>query len=279
MEYRALLWPDGLTRTEVFVLKLGGSVMTDKTRERSPRLKIIDEIAEIISLSGKRLLIVHGGGSFAHPTASKYELQAGYRDPSQLMGYAATKRGLLELQGIILDALIRHGVAAIPFTTSSFVSAKGGRINSMDTRAMRRLFQLGLPPVLSGDVVADEALGFSIVSGDQLAPALAIEFQASQVIFGCDVDGVFTEDPKRSPNARLIPKVDRSAIDRIVESAGPSSAPDVTSGMAGKLRESKRLVEAGIPATIVNLTNPQNLKALLEGRGCPCTRIVPGARS
>ncbi len=268
-----------MNRPEVIVLKLGGSVVTDKTRERSPRLKIIDEIAEIISGSGRRFLIIHGGGSFAHPTAARYNLQTGYRDPSQLIGYAKTKQGLLQLQALILDALIRHGVPAIPFTTSSFVCAERGRIYSVEIQPIKRLFKLGLTPVLSGDVVADTALGFSIVSGDQLAPTMAIEFEASQVIFGCDVDGVFTEDPKKSPRAKLIPTIDISNIDRIAESAGASAAIDVTSGMSGKLIESKRLLETGIGVTVVNLTKPQNLQALLEGRECPCTRIVPIERN
>ena len=59
-------------------MKLGGSVITDK-RSQTPkcRRKNIHRIAEIISKSNKKIIIVHGAGSYAHPLAKKYKINKG----------------------------------------------------------------------------------------------------------------------------------------------------------------------------------------------------------
>jgi len=205
------------------ILKLGGSVVTDKGEDFSPRLALIEEIAAIISRSGKRFILVHGGGSFAHPIAARYGLEKGYRDPSQLIGLAKTKQGLVRLQALILEALIREGIPAVAFMASSFARSESGRIRSLFLEPMRSLFAIGVTPLVSGDIVADSVLGFSVVSGDQLASALAIEFGAGKVIFGSDVNGVYTEDPKRDAKAQLIRTVDMSTIDGLASTAGSSA--------------------------------------------------------
>ncbi len=52
----------------------------------------------------------------------------------------------------------------------------------------------------------DSEQGFAILSGDQLIVRLAIELDAERVIFGSDVDGIFTSNPKLDKNAKLIHK-------------------------------------------------------------------------
>lgn len=257
------------------VLKLGGSVITDKNREFQANLALIGEIAREVSRIKNQLILVHGAGSFAHPLARKHGLHEGFRDASQLMGLAETKRRLTDLSQILLGAFVRAGLPVVHFMTSSILYAERGRIAAIEMGPLRRLVKLGVVPMLSGDVVVDTATGLSIVSGDQIAPTMAIEFNAEMVIFGCDVDGVYHGDPKKDPNAKLVEKITPSMIDDLANSVGGSSAADVTRGMAGKLMESKRLLEVGTEVVIMNLTRPQDLTKLLNGKEIRCTRLVP----
>ncbi|MDR0797209.1 MAG: acetylglutamate kinase, partial [Nitrososphaerota archaeon] len=93
------------------ILKLGGSAITDKTVESSPKNEIINRLAgEIKRADLDNLIIVHGGGSFGHPTAAKYGIQCGYKEENltQKFGYAETHHMMTILNGIVMDALILH---------------------------------------------------------------------------------------------------------------------------------------------------------------------------
>ena len=62
------------------VLKLGGSVITDKNGELAARTEVINRLAEEIALARKEsLIIIHGGGSFGHPTANKHAIKEGLK--------------------------------------------------------------------------------------------------------------------------------------------------------------------------------------------------------
>ena len=67
------------------ILKLGGSAITDKTAEATPKTEIINRVAEEIKRADlDNLIVVHGGGSFGHPAAERYGLKDGFKeDPAQ----------------------------------------------------------------------------------------------------------------------------------------------------------------------------------------------------
>ena len=71
------------------ILKIGGSVITDKNGELAARTEVINRLAEEIQKAGlKNLIIVHGGGSFGHPTAQKYGIKEGLKNETQHIGFA-----------------------------------------------------------------------------------------------------------------------------------------------------------------------------------------------
>jgi isopentenyl phosphate kinase len=259
----------------LLIIKLGGSAITDKRRGCVAKRKVIDEISGEVAKVKERLILIHGAGSFGHPIVKEYGIHLGFRNRSQLTGYAETKYRLTELTRIILEALRSHKVPAAPFMPSSFMVAENGRLLKVEVEPLERLLELGLVPVLHGDIVADTKMGFSVVSGDQIAAYLAEKMNARMVIFGCDVDGVFTADPKTNRKAELIRVIKLSTVKDVMRSVGGPAAPDVTQGMLGKLKEGLRLVEKGIEVVIMNLTKPEGLTSIVEGRDARCTRFVP----
>jgi isopentenyl phosphate kinase len=262
-------------KNDLLIIKLGGSIITNKREKFKAKIKQINKICKVISELNKRMILVHGGGSFAHPIAKKYQLNLGYKSRDQLIGYSETKIKLIELSEIILKALKRSNLPSILFLPSSFIIAKNGRIFKIDLEPLKMLLDLSIVPLLSGDIVPDYEKGFSIVSGDQIATELALKLKAEKVIFGCDVDGIFTKDPKKNKNAEIIPIIKPSMFKEIVKMISKSSCIDVTHGMLGKLKEGIRLAKNGIEAVILNLNNPNNLKRFIEGKKVLCSRILP----
>jgi len=256
------------------IIKLGGSVITDKRREFFAKVDMIERIAGEIAKIRSSLILIHGAGSFGHPIVKKYGLHLGYRNKRQLEPLSETKSRLMDLDKILVRRLRKHGVPVVSFMPSSFMLASRGRIAEADLKPLKTFLELGVVPLLCGDVVPDEEIGFSVISGDQIAIYLAERMNARLVIFGCDVDGVYSADPKKNPDATLIEVVTPFTFKKLLQTAGEPASPDVTGGMVGKIRESLRLVEKGIDVVIMNLTKPQDLAKLMKGKKVSYTRLV-----
>jgi isopentenyl phosphate kinase len=248
----------------VIILKLGGSLITDKTKQFEVRTDVLKRLAEEIKDSSKEeLIVVHGGGSFGHPVASKYRLQDGFKNKEQIEGLVATRKAMGELSRSVINAFHQHKLPVVAIQPSANITCKNGRIEEIDTDLIKRFLELGTIPVLFGDVVLDKKLGFCILSGDQITTFLAEKFKAERVILAADVDGVFDKNPKKFENAKLIPKI--SSTDEDVLSNLKTQEGDVTRGIKGKLEELVILAKRGVPSQIINATVPGRLKRALEG--------------
>ncbi|MCL1971360.1 MAG: isopentenyl phosphate kinase [Candidatus Bathyarchaeota archaeon] len=239
------------------ILKLGGSAITDKTVEASPRNEIINRLAEEIKRADlDNLIIVHGGGSFGHPTAAKYGIQDGYKeeDLTQKFGCAETHHMMTILNGIVMDALILHEVPAISVAPSNCIVTENRKIKNFDDTVFKTMSKLSFTPVMYGDTVMDENLGFTILSGDQLVTYLALKYNAEKIIIGVDTDGIFDADPKTMPEAQPIKHLTLAELKALQPKLGKAAGTDVTGGMAGKIAELIPAVEAGIPITVTGAT-------------------------
>ncbi|MGD2142431.1 MAG: isopentenyl phosphate kinase [Candidatus Bathyarchaeota archaeon] len=246
------------------VLKLGGSVITFKDEISTANREQINRLSREIKAAWPiPLVLVHGGGSFGHPVAKKYGIIEGFKSKRQILGFARTHQAMVALNTIFVDSLLSVGVPALSVTPSSFITTKEGRITRIDFENVGRLVVKGILPVLYGDTVLDTEKGFTILSGDQLTVRLGISLGVSKIIFGVDVDGVFTSNPKISPDARLIERLPLEKLDGFVR-IGEAITTDVTGGMLGKVSEAKTAVEMGMKVQIVNATQPDVIfKALI----------------
>jgi len=243
-------------------------VITDKEKPCTPSLKEIDSAMKEIAISqSKRIVIVHGGGSFGHPTAKEYGLQKGYLNPSQIMGVAKTRQSMMELNKIVIDSGIKNGLPCVSISPSSFIQTESKRIVQIHTAVINDFLDLGSIPVLFGDVVTDKTTRFCILSGDQLTARLATEHRASKVILAVDVDGVYDADPKTNPQARLIPVLNSARARYLMSSRMTSGiGHDVTGGMIAKVGEMVPVVESGATVSFVNGLRPGLLLDALSGK-------------
>ena len=67
----------------MFIVKLGGSVITDKSRENSFKQEIANRLSREIKNANKKSIIIHGAGSFGHILAKKYNLDQGFKSDEQ----------------------------------------------------------------------------------------------------------------------------------------------------------------------------------------------------
>jgi isopentenyl phosphate kinase len=253
------------------ILKLGGSVVTHKDGQKTPNTDAIKRLAhEVASAGPRRLVVIHGGGSYGHPLAKEYDISDGYSSPRQMSGFSLTHQAMVELNKLVVEAFLAEGVPAMSIAPSSFIITEDRRIADADFSVVSRATESGFVPVLYGDTVLDSVLRFTILSGDQLAAKIAISLGAKRIIFCVDVDGVYTANPKLAKEARLIEELSLSQMRGMVR-IGEALSTDVTGGMLGKIQEAGEAVEAGVEVQLVNALRPDIVKDALRGEKIRCT--------
>jgi isopentenyl phosphate kinase len=263
-----------LSEPKPTILKIGGSVITDKSRELAARTKDMSRLVEEIQKANvQNLIIVHGGGSFGHPVAQQYAIKEGFKEENQKIGFAETHHVMTVLNGLFMDALIWRNVPAVSITPTSCIITKKGRIQCFEEAPLKMLSKMGFLPVMYGDAVVDTELGFTILSGDQLVSYVATRFNAERIIIGVDVDGLYDADPKIKKTAKMFGHLTLAELKTLQNKLGEPTACDVTGGMFGKIAELMPAIEQGIPATIVNATKPNYIYKALKGEKVEGTLI------
>ncbi|MEF8757613.1 MAG: isopentenyl phosphate kinase [Halobacteriales archaeon] len=236
------------------VLKLGGSVITDKDRAETLDAPALDAAADAVADAWDGgpdgLVLVHGGGSFGHHNAEEYGVSAteGTRDADAV---AAIHGAMTALNRFVLSRLHERGVPAVPVHPLSAAHRDGEANLDLPTGQVATLLGEEFVPVLHGDVIAHVGAGATIVSGDELVVALARGVDADRVGVCSTVPGVLDADD------RVIPEI--ASFGDVADVLGASDATDVTGGMAGKVRT---LSDLPVPASIFG---PDDLAAFLDG--------------
>ena len=236
----------------MLLIKLGGSVISDKRIYRRFRRGAVEEIA--YHLPKKDMIIVHGGGSFGHILADKYEITNGF-DKWKVMGFAEIGRDMMLLNLKILDILIKNGIPAVSMPPHSYL-IMGKRLN---LEIFENLLHYNFVPLTYGDVAFDRDRGINICSGDYLMLELAKKFRPEKVIFLSDVDGVFTKHP-RNKDAKLI-KVLNGNFD--VETS--IRVRDVTGGMGEKIKLMRKIAKYS-SVYLINGFHPERIDHILKGK-------------
>jgi isopentenyl phosphate kinase len=252
---------------KLIIIKVGGSVITQK-ESNTPAINW-DNLATMASQLGilkksgsPKYVLIHGVGSFGHPIVKQSGIDKGINNASQLLAFAQTQYLQNKLNCLVVGCLHKNNINAIPSQLSAHAVMEKGRLIKLSLDAMRGMLSIGLVPVCFGVPAYDVKLGCSILSGDQIAPFLAMKLGANRIIEACDVDGIFDRNPKIDPAARLIPEIRLDDCGEIEKSLSGSLAIDVTGGMRQKFFELAVAARSGIPSSIVHFTK---LASAIEG--------------
>ena len=244
---------------ELIFLKLGGSLITDKTQPYTPRLDIIEDVALQISTVLKdqpdlRLVLGHGSGSFGHVAASEYQTREGFvpsasplllreRDQTEenyWKGFAEVWYQASALNRFIMKALNKVNVPSIALPPSANVIASDGQVTIWETTAIRMALAAGLVPVIYGDVTFDEVRGGTILSTEDLFGFLARALNPERILLAGLESAVWEDFPART---RKIETITPQSFLEIKAGVGKAEGADVTGGMESKVTEMLNLVQ------------------------------------
>ena len=268
----------------MYVVKLGGSVITDKRKLYCFRPAVARRLLGEIKASGEKVVLVHGAGSFGHIMATKYRLKYGLRDDAQRLGVAIVQRDVRDLNLRMVKLALDAGLRPVSIPPAMTVLNDDGAIANFNSAVFQACAAQGLTPVTFGDVVFDMSLGFSICSGDDLALELSRVLKPKKAVFVADADGIFDKDPKNHEDARLLERVDGRALGRLKRHARTcrkcteNKDRDATGGMLRKIEIMLEISKLGTGAVILNGLVPGRLKDCLKGRKVAGSSTVPGKR-
>ena len=273
------------------ILKIGGSSISNKmllykalktqtaedikaalTLELPIIEKIAAEIGALYEAGIKNMIILTGVGSPGHFTVLKYALHKGFSgNRSQHMGLLDAQIAVNRLRQSLLEAFFKFNVPVVQVYASSIYESDKMRVVRGDTTNLERFLNIGVIPIISGDMVPDKTMGYSVLSGDQILLDLAKKFQPKKIILGSDVDGLFDSDPKVNPNAQLIPEVTENKIEGLIQQL---EGGDASGQMKGKLIEIKNLLDLGFrDILLLNINKPGVLKKAVNENSGRFTRF------
>jgi isopentenyl phosphate kinase len=237
------------------VLKLGGSLITEKERAETLDGAALDAAADAVAdaIGGGTaadLALVHGAGSFGHHYADKHgvTVDEGTADAGAALEIHGS---MTTLNRFVLSRLHDRGVDALPVHPLSAGARDTDATLDLSRSSARTMLGEGVVPVSHGDVIAHEGRGATIISGDEVVVDWATGLDADRVGLCSTVDGVYDE------SGDVIDHIDD--FDAVADALGGSDATDVTGGMAGKVRT---LLGLDAPAFVFGR---DDLPAFLDG--------------
>jgi isopentenyl phosphate kinase len=223
-------------------LKLGGSLLTDKTEKEALRRDTLARIAaEIASARAAQpdlaLVLGHGSGSFGHVAAAKHNTRHGVHSPAEWLGFAEVNDAAARLNRHVIQALLEAGVPAIGLSPMASAQVEDGRIVVLAVQPVEAALHAGLVPVVYGDVAFDTVRGGTIISTEEIMTFLAGSLHPSWFLLAGETEGVL------DGQSRVVPSIHRRNLAEIQPALGGSRGTDVTGGMAAKVLAMLSLVE------------------------------------
>ena len=246
------------------VVKVGTSTLAHPTGRLN--IRRVEELVKVLSdlkNAGHQLILVSSGA--IGMGVGKLNLPGRPADMPTKQAAAAVGQCELMYTYDKLFADYNHTVAQLLLT--------GEDVNFPDRRqnfenAMNRLLELNaLPVVNENDAVATDEVGVSTTIGenDTLSAIVAQLVDAQMLILLSDIEGLYTADPRKDPDARLIPTVE-AVTPEIEALAGGAGSGLGTGGMATKLKAAKMVTAVGCDMVITNGEHPERLYDIADGK-------------
>lgn len=242
------------------IVKVGTSTLTHRSGHLNIRhVEMLCKVLSDIKNAGHEVVLVSSGA--IGMGVGKLNLSA---RPEDMPGkQAAAAVGQCELM-YIYDKLFseyNHTVAQL-LLTGEDLEDRARHVNFVNT--LNRLLELEVLPVINeNDTIATEEISFG--DNDRLGALVAAAVSAELLVVLSDIDGLYTSDPRKDPEARLIPEV-RTITEEMKESAGGKGSALSTGGMATKLAAAGIAMDAGCDMVIMNGAKPEDLYLLLDGK-------------
>lgn len=230
----------------MLLLKLGGSVITNKEKPLSARTKTIYNIVSKLKRIDEPLVIVHGGGSYGHYWSVKFGM---HTKPAKYdnKGVAIVKKSMVDLNKIILDSFLKNKLNPYGLPPTDFVS--GNKPIPKKIKEIKKIASSGLIPITYGDALWYGKKKSYILSGDKIMTMLAKVLRPRLSIFLLNVDGLFLDFKQK----KLINDIkdEKPSFTKI--------SNDVTGGMKRKVDEASKISKMGLKVFFTNGNKPERI--------------------
>lgn len=238
----------------MILIKLGGSIITNKEKALSPRRKTIENIVKNLKKIDEPTIIVHGGGSYGHYWSVKYDMHTKERK-YDLRGVSIVKNSMIELNKIILDLMIKNRLSPYCLPPTDFMS--GNKPITNKVKEIEKIAKSGMIPVTFGDALWYGQNKTYILSGDKIMTHLARILKPKLTIFALNEDGLYSDLKSKKLIEEL--KGERPLISE--------NKMDVTGGMTRKVEEATKIAKMGLNVFFANGNKPERIvKAVKKKR-------------
>ena len=262
------------------LLKVGGSVLTDKSKKGiifSDKIKEICSVIKSLYDRDIRIAIVTGVGSLGHQAVFKCGAHKGDDGTiERRVGVVEAQIAVNNLRNVFLSEMGKAGVPAFQFYVSSIALSDKMVPQQFNISSLEYFLKSDIVPITSGDVVPDMSMGFSVMSGDIVLQMLAKSWNPKIIAYGTNVDGIFDADPQEKPNAKLIKEIRLEENINSFNSITNGQNIDVSGAMKGKLQAIQKIIDNNpeIAVHVFNLSEPENLLKLIDNQDFPHTKIT-----
>jgi len=237
----------------MILIKLGGSIITNKKKPLSPRKKTIANIGKFLKKIDEPMIIVHGGGSFGHYWSVKYDM---HTKPKKydIKGVSIVKNSMIDLNKIILDSLLKKGLTPYSLPPTDFMI--GNKPIPKKVREIEKIAKSGLIPVTFGDALWHGKNKTYILSGDKIMTHLSKILKPRLSIFILDEDGVYSDLKTKKLIYELKTEKPKFSLNSM----------DVTGGMTRKVEEATKISRMGVNVFFVNGNKPERIVKAVKNR-------------
>jgi isopentenyl phosphate kinase len=179
------------------------------------------------------------------------------------MGFASVWHAARELNTILVETLISHGLPAIALPPSASAISRDGQLVSIAVEPVQRAMEAGLLPVVYGDVVFDQTWGSSIASTEEVFAQIARSISPGRLLLAGKAEGVFDVS---TPQPQLLEKITPEIRSKLTFDS--PEGDDVTGGMAAKVDLCLALAQShpGLEILIFSAEQPGQLRRVLSGQ-------------
>lgn len=248
------------------VIKIGSSSLMHENTEKLNLMKIEKLVRILVDIknSGKEVILVSSGAI----AVGKSTIGLHNRPDGLPVKQACAAIGQAKLMMVYQKIFAEYStIVAQVLLTKNTVLNDVSRKNVENT--FNELLQLGAVPIVNeNDSVSTYEIEQVQTFGDndRLSAIVASILEADLLILLSDIDGMYTDDPNKNPEARFISQVDN--IDEKLENMGKASSGSGvgTGGMAAKIAAAKIATASGADMVITNGNNVENIVSVIAGK-------------
>jgi len=237
----------------MILIKLGGSIITNKEKPLSPRKTTIEKISKNLRKISEPIIVVHGGGSYGHYWSVKYDMHTKEKK-YDANGVSIVKNSMIDLNKLILNSFQSNKLNPYCLPPTDFMMGNKPIIKKI--KEIKKIAQSELTPVTYGDALWFGSNKTYILSGDKIMTHLAKILKPRLCIFALNEDGLYSDLKSK----KLIKVIDKQKVN-ISE-----NKMDVTGGMTRKVEEAKKISNFGVNVFFVNGNKPERIVKAVKNR-------------